>query len=159
LPYAGLTDLQSYVLATFIVQPVAHLLGRYAFSSEQRNTFPLLCSNQQQIGYSGSKGRHLSLFFSGLLHCAYFLIAACSPRYSGVLSGFFIGGVGKSVLIGESTQAARIRISNDSDLQLRCQLSAKLASFSHSHLLFSNVFWTTNPRLNGIALLHGIYGS
>jgi hypothetical protein len=93
------------------VQRVDHLLGRYPLSSDHRSPFPLLFSNQQEIGYSSSKGRHLSLFFFGLLHCAYFLIAACSPQYFGVLAGFFIGGMGKSVLIGESHPACEESLS------------------------------------------------
>lgn len=112
----------SYALATFIVAPSARLLGRYNLSSERGSFLPLLFS-RQNVGHSNNKGRYLSLFVFGLFHCAYFLIAALSPQYAGVLAGFFIGGVGKSVLIAQI-----------------------------------NVFWTTNPRLNGIALLHGVYG-
>ena len=97
-----LTGLLSYVLATFIVEPATRLLGRYALSSERRTILPLLFSKQQAVAYSRSKGRWLSLFFSGVLHCTYFLVAACSQEYFGVLIGFFIGGMGKSVLIGKS---------------------------------------------------------
>ncbi|PVF98300.1 MFS general substrate transporter [Serendipita vermifera] len=116
-----MTGSVGYALATFIVEPVSRILGRYSLESEKLSLLPILFS-RQPTSSSPTKGRRLSLFVSGLLHCAYYLLAACSPSYEGVLIGFFIGGIGKSILIGD------------------------------------NVYWTTNPRANGIALLHGTYG-
>jgi hypothetical protein len=84
------------------MQPLTHVLGRFCLSSERRSFFPTL-RTLNTVAHSPSKGRHLSLLAAGLLHCIYFLLTACSPRYYGVLIAFFLGGMGKSILIGQCT--------------------------------------------------------
>jgi len=78
------------------MQPLTNFLGR---SAERRSFFPAL-RTLNTVAHSHSKGRHLSLLVGGLLYCTYFMLTACSPRYYGVLFAFFLGGVGKSILIG-----------------------------------------------------------
>lgn len=89
-----------YALATLLVEPISHLFGRFSIASEHRSPLPALFSSGA-VGYSPSKGKHLSIILSGFFHCVYFLFAACAPRYWGVLIAFFIGGIGKSILISK----------------------------------------------------------
>ncbi|KAG8851400.1 hypothetical protein FRB91_007980 [Serendipita sp. 411] len=117
-----MTGSVGFALMTFVAEPVAKLLGRFNIASERPSFIPAIFTSKK-TAHSLSKGRCISLFLFGLLHCAYFLFSASSPQYYGILIAFFIGGLGKSI------QIAQI-----------------------------NVFWTSNPRVPGISLLHGTYG-
>ncbi|KAG8772384.1 hypothetical protein FRC20_008073, partial [Serendipita sp. 405] len=89
-----------YALMNLVVEPTARILGRFYFDAAHPSPFlPRIFPRKRIVAYSPSKGRCLSLFLFGLFHCAYFLFAAWSPRYYGVLIAFFIGGMGKSVQI------------------------------------------------------------
>ncbi|KAG8843077.1 hypothetical protein FRB91_003610 [Serendipita sp. 411] len=91
-----------YALMNLVVEPTARILGRFYFDAAHTSPFiPRIFPRKRIVAYSPSKGRCLSLFLFGLFHCAYFLFAAWSPRYYGVLIAFFIGGMGKSVQIAQ----------------------------------------------------------
>jgi hypothetical protein len=91
-----------YISATFIIQPLHEYFARFSLNATNRISilrYILDCS--PKLGHSSSLGRCSNLLLFGILHCAFFVIIAATPIFSPVLVAFFIGGIGKSVLIGQ----------------------------------------------------------
>lgn len=91
-----------YTGATFIIQPLNEYFARFSLNATNRISilrYTLDCS--PKLGYSSSLGRCWNLLLFGILYCAFFAIIAATPTFSPVLVAFFIGGIGKSVLIGQ----------------------------------------------------------
>lgn len=91
-----------YAGATFIIQPLNEYFARFSLNATNRISilrYILDCS--PKLGRSSSLGRCSNLLLFGILYCAFFVIVAATPTFPPVLIAFFIGGIGKSVLIGQ----------------------------------------------------------
>ena len=96
------SSLLRYTSATFIIQPLNEYFARFSLNATNRiSILRYILDRSPKLGHSSSLGRCSNLLLFGILHCAFFVIIAATPTFPPVLVAFFIGGIGKSVLIGQ----------------------------------------------------------
>lgn len=97
-----LSSFLRYTGATLIIQPLNECFSRFSLNATNRiSILRYILDRNPKLGHSPSLGRCSNLLLFGILHCAFFSIIAATPTFSPVLVAFFLGGIGKSVLIGQ----------------------------------------------------------
>jgi hypothetical protein len=109
-----------YAGATFIIQPLNEYFARFSLNATNRISILRTLGCSPKLGHSPSLGRCSNLILFGVLHCASFGIIAATPTFSPVLVAFFIGGIGKSVLIGQLFLANTRSLPENSPFQPKC---------------------------------------
>ena len=101
-PTLGLILPFRYVGATFVIQPLNEYFARFSLNATNRiSILRYTLDSSPKLGHSPLLGRCSNLLLFGVLYSASVAIIAATPTFPPVLVAFFIGGIGKSVLIGQ----------------------------------------------------------
>lgn len=101
--WACVSSFLRYAAATFIIQPLNEYFARFSLNATKRiSILRYAFEYSPKLGHCPSLGRCSNLLLFGIFHCSFFVITATTPIFPPMLVAFFIGGIGKSVLLGQS---------------------------------------------------------